>query len=183
MGAGFQNDLIFADYLSEWVRGLLGNGMTAGGLTAILLTVFLNLTGPRRRRIETDMDMSALDRIKEFLGEFASGKDWSAEAADRLCLVAEETLLILSRLDAAAEADKKRRLLLVAWEDNGMAELEFIAAADTGNIEDRMALLGRQASEDAVEHEISLRLLRHFASSVRHQQYSDADIVTVNVKA
>ena len=183
VGAGFQNDLIFANYLSDWVRGLLGNGMTAGGLTAILLTVFLNLTSPRRRRIETDMDMSALDRIKEFLGGFASGKGWSAEAADRLCLVAEETLLILSRLDDDVEADKKRRLLLVAWEDNGMAELEFIAAADTGNIEDRMALLGRQASEDVVEHEISLRLLRHFATSVRHQQYSDADIVTVSVKA
>ncbi len=183
VGSGFQNDMFFADYLNDWLRDLLGNGMTAGGLTAILLTVFLNLTGPRRRRIETDMDMSALDRIKEFLGGFTSGKGWSAEAADRLCLVAEETLLILCRLDDDAEADKKRRLLLVAWEDNGMAELEFIAAADTGNIEDRMALLGRQASEDAVEHEISLRLLRHFASSVRHQQYSDADIVTVSVKA
>ena len=80
--------------------------MTAGGLTAILLTVFLNLTGPRRWRIETAMDMSALDRIKEFLGGFASGKGWSAEAADRLCLVAEETLLILSRLDDDVEADK-----------------------------------------------------------------------------
>ena len=182
VGSGFQNDLFFADYLNDWLRDLLGNGMTAGGLTAILLTVFINLTGPKRRRIETELDMSAFDRIKEFLGGFASGKGWSAEAADRVCLVAEETLLILSQLDAA-EADKKRRLLLVAWEDNGMAELEFIAAVDTGNIEDRMALLGRQASKDAVEHEISLRLLRHFASSVRHQQYSDADIVTVSVKA
>ena len=183
VGAGFQNNLIFADYLSDWVMGLLGNGMTAGGLTAILLTVFINLTGPRRRRMETELDMGAMERIKEFLSGFASGKRWSAEAADRLCLVAEETLLILSRLDDDGEAHKKRRLLLVAWEDNGVAELEFIAAADTGNIEDRMALLGRQASEDVVEHEISLRLLRHFASSVCHQQYSDADIVTVRVNA
>ena len=182
VGMGFQNDLFFAEYLNDWLRGLLGNGMTAGGLTAILLTVFINLTGPRRHRIETELDMSALDRVKEFLGGFATGKDWSAEAADRLCLVAEETLLILSQLDDKAETDKKRRLLLVAWGDSRMAELEFIAAADTSNIEDRMALLGRQASEDAVEHEISLRLLRYFASSVRHQQYTDADIVTVRVK-
>lgn len=183
VGAGFQNDLFFAEYLDDWLRDLLGNGMTAGGLTAILLTVFINLTGPGRRRIETELDMGALDRVKGFLNGFARAKDWSAEAADRLCLVAEETLLILSQLDDDAETDKKRRLLLVAWEDGGMAELEFIAAADTGNIEDRMALLGKQASEDAIEHEISLRLLRHFASSVRHQQYSDADIVTLRVKA
>ena len=183
VGAGFQNGLLFADYLNEWLMDLLGNGMTAGGLTAILLTVFINLTGPKRRRIETELDMSALDRIRDFLNGFATGKGWSADALDRLSLVAEETLLILSQLDDETGADKKRRLLLVAVEDGDTAELEFIAASDTGNIEDRIALLGKQASEDAVEHEISLRLLRHFASSVRHQQYSDADIVTVRVKA
>ena len=183
VGAGFQNDLLFAEYLNDWLRDLLGNGMTAGGLTAMLLTVFINLTGPKRRRIETELDMSALDRVKEFLNGFAAGRNWSADAFDRLCLVAEETLLILSQLEDETGTDKKRRLLLVAWEDSGTAELEFIAASDTGNIEDRIAVLGKQASEDAVEHEISLRLLRHFASSVRHQQYSDADIVTVRVKA
>lgn len=183
VGAGFQNDLFFAAYLNDWLRDLLGNGMTAGGLTAMLLTVFINLTGPKRHRIETELDMSALDKVKEFLNGFATARDWSAEAFDRLCLVAEETLLILSQLGDETGTDKKRRLLLVALEDSGTAELEFIAASDTGNIEDRIAVLGKQASEDAVEHEISLRLLRHFASSVRHQQYSDADIVTVRVKA
>ena len=183
VGAGFQNDLFFAEYLNDWLRDLLGNGMTAGGLTAMLLTVFINLTGPKRHRIETELDMSALDKVKEFLNGFATARDWSAEAFDRLCLVAEETLLILSQLGDETGTDKKRRLLLVALEDTGTAELEFIAASDTGNIEDRIAVLGKQASEDAVEHEISLRLLRHFASSVRHQQYSDADIVTVRVKA
>ena len=183
VGAGFQNGLLFSDYLNDWLRDLLGNGMTAGGLTAILLTVFINLTGPKRRRIETELDLSALARVREFLNEFVKGKDWSAGALDRLSLVAEETLLTLSQLDDNTGTDKKRRLLLVAVEDGDTAELEFIAASDTGNIEDRIALLGKQASEDAVEHEISLRLLRHFASSVRHQQYSDADIVTVRVKA
>ena len=182
VGAGFQNDLFFSEYLNDWLKGLLGNGMTAGGLTAMLLTVFINLTGPRRQRMETALDMNALDKVKEFLNGFATARDWSTEAFDRLCLVAEETMLILSQLDDDGETDKKRRLQLVAREDSGAAELEFIAAADMGNIEDRIALLGRQASEDVVEHEISLRLLRHFASSVRHQQYSDADIVTVRVR-
>ena len=183
VGAGFQNGLLFADYMNDWLRDLLGNGMTAGGLTAMLLTVFINLTGPKRRRIEMELDLNALDRIRDFLNSFATGKNWSASALDRLFLVAEETLQILSQLDDDTGTVKKRRLLLVAVEDGDTAELEFIAASDTGNIEDRIALLGKQASEDAVEHEISLRLLRHFASSVRHQQYSDADIVTVRVKA
>ena len=183
VGAGFQNGLIFTEYMSDWLRDLLGNGMTAGGLTAMLLTVFINLTGPKRRRIETELDMSALGKIREFLNGFAGSRHWGAAARDRLSLVAEETLLILSQLDGETGTDNMRRLLLVVMEDGGTVELEFIAASDTGNIEDRLALLGRKASEDAVEHEISLRLLRHFASSVRHQQYSDADIVTVSVKA
>ena len=42
-----------------------------------------------------------------------------------------------------------------------------------------MVLLSRHQSDDRVEHELSLRLLRHYASSVRHQQYHDTDIVTV----
>ena len=183
VGAGFQNGLLFNAYLNDWLRDLLGNGMTAGGLTAILLTVLVNLTGPRRRRMETDLDKGALDRVKEFLEGFARARGWGTEMFDRLCLVAEETLLTLSQLDDPDATGKTRRLLLVARQDGDAAELEFTAAADTGNIEDRIALLGGQASEDAVEHEISLRLLRHFASSVRHQQYSDADIVTVRVKS
>ena len=35
VGVGFQNQVIFAAYMSEWWNALLGNGMTAGGLTAI----------------------------------------------------------------------------------------------------------------------------------------------------
>ena len=44
-----------------------------------------------------------------------------------------------------------------------------------------MVLLSKHQPGDQVEHELSLRLLRHYASSVRHQQYHDTDIVTVRV--
>ena len=55
-----------------------------------------------------------------------------------------------------------------------------MAAVGEGNIEDRMMLLGERAEPN--ERELSLRLLRHFAGSVRHQQYRDIDIVTVRVE-
>ena len=133
--------------------------------------------------METDLNDGAPEQVKEFLQKIASTRGWDNDAFNRLCLVAEETLLTLSQLDADDSAEKRLRLLLVAREDGGAAELEFIAAADTGNIEDRIALPGGRASKNTVEHEISLRLLCHFASSVRHQQYTDADIVTVRVNA
>ena len=46
-----------------------------------------------------------------------------------------------------------------------------------------MGLLGVETDEAAIEREVSLRLLRHLASSVRHQQYHDMDVLTVHVKA
>ena len=44
-------------------------------------------------------------------------------------------------------------------------------------------MLPDESDETSIEQEVSLRLLRHLASSVRHQQYHDTDIVTVRVKA
>ena len=76
-----------------------------------------------------------------------------------------------------------KRLLLIARSDERTASLEFIAATGDGNIEDRMTLLTEQTTDAPLEHEISLRLLRHFASSVRHQQYHDADIVALQIEA
>ena len=167
--------------MSEWWNALLGNGMTAGGLTAILLTLFMELMGPRPQRIETELTVNALPRIRVFLEKFATRRGWNAEMADRLCLAAEETILLLIQQDEGERVAK--RLLLIARSDERTASLEFIAATGDGNIEDRMTLLTEQTTDAPLEHEISLRLLRHFASSVRHQQYHDADIVALQIEA
>ena len=182
IGVGFQNQAIFADYLGEWWGSLLGNGMTSGGLTAIFLTLFMELTAPRRQRLEAALAVEALPEIVAFLEKFASRRGWNAEMTNRLCLSAEETLLILIQQGEGEQA-KKRLLLIVRSDGNNGAELEFIASTGEGNIEDRLAYLREHTDEMPVEHEISLRLLQHFASSVRHQQYHDADIVTVRVEA
>ena len=101
---------------------------------------------------------------------------------NRICLSAEETLLILIQ-QGEDEGAEKRLLLIVRSDGSGGAELEFIASTGEGNIEDRMAYLREQTDEMPTEHEISVRLLQHFTSSVRHQQYHDSDIVTVRVEA
>ncbi len=102
---------------------------------------------------------------------------------DRLEAAAEETLLTLFRQDEGEAQREQGRLLLVAHKEGGGAVLEFVAAVGEGNIQDRIVLLGEQKAGAPLEREISLRLLRHHASSVRHQQYYDMDIVTVRVEA
>lgn len=181
LGAGFQNQAIFADQLGEQWGALLGNGMTAGGLAVLVLTLFTELTGPRRHRLEMGLDIEALPKIDGFLRELASRFGWNTASTERLCAAGEETLLSLIRPEDEDSPDK-RRLFVVARGDSTAVELEFVAAVGDENLEDRMVLLG-EGSATPEEHEISLRLLKHFAASVRHQQYNDIDIVTVRVEA
>ena len=181
LGSGFQNQAIFADQLGEQWGALLGNGMTTGGLAVLVLTLFTELTGPRRHRLEMDLDITALPKIDGFLRELAARFGWNTASTERLCAAGEETLLSLGQPEDEAASDK-RRLFVVARGDSAAIELEFVAAVGDENIEDRMVLLG-EGSATPEEHEISLRLLKHFAASVRHQQYHDIDIVTVRVEA
>ncbi len=183
LGVGFQNQAIFADYLGEAWSVLLGNGMTMGGFAAIVLTLFIELTGPRRQRIEMELDVAVLPKVEDFLRRLASRLGWNAEATERLCSAGEETLLTLLQHEEGKPVRTDQRLLLVARGDRSAAELEFVAAAGEENLEDRLVLLGERAAGTPAENELSLRLLRHFASSVRHQQYHDTDIITVRVVA
>lgn len=181
-GVGFQNGVIFPEYFGGFASGLLQNGMTAGGLAAILMTLFVELTAPRPSRIEVEFGVAALPKIREFLAGFASRGGWDKATGDRLDAVAEETLLTLVGQDEADEGGR-RRLRLTARKEGAGARLEFVAAVGSENIEDSMALLGTSPVEAPDEHEISLRLLRHLASRVHHQQYHGTDIVTVHVDA
>ena len=184
VGAGFQQGAIFADLLGPGLSDLLGNGMTAGGVTAILLTLFLELTGPRPKRLETSLAAEALREIDAFLKDFADRAGLAADAALRLRSVGEEILLSLVSREEDGPARGGRRLRVTAKRSGGGAELEFVAAPHgESNLEDRIAVLDNQGAGTPVEQDFSLRLLRHFASSVRHQQYFDTDIVTAHVDA
>ena len=182
VGVGFQYDMIFPEQVSEFAGGLFDSAMAAGGLTAILLNLFVEVTKPRRSRIEADFDVSALPSLRDFLRAFASRNAWDVAMAERLDAVGEEALLTLIREDEPEDVRRRRRLRLVAYEEDGGAVLEFVVAPGEENLEDRIALLGEHTDEAPIESDVSLRLLKHLASSVRHQQYHDTDIVTVRVQ-
>ena len=183
VGVGFQYDMIFPEHVSEFAGGLFRNGMTAGGLTAVLMNLFLEMTKSRGMRMETDLSPSALPRIGDFFREFVSRQGWDDAMAERLIAAAEETLLTLIQQRESDPEQRRRRLRLVAYQEDGGAVLEFVVASGGENLEDRVALLGEQADESPDEREMSLRLLRHLATTVRHQQYHDTDIVTLHVNA
>lgn len=183
VGVGFQNGEFSTAGLSPFLQQMLDNGMTSGGLTALVLTAFMELTGPRRVRMQTTLDVQSLPKIQQFLEDFAGRKGLGSETALRLTHAAEETLLLLIEQSGDDETSPERRLRLTARAEGGGAEMEFLAAGGEGNIEDHMAVIGGHAAEEPGEQEFSLRLLRHLATSVQHQKYQDTDIVTVRVDA
>ncbi len=179
VGVGFQNGVIFPELLGDGFVGvLLGNGMTSGAIVAVLMVAFMELTKPRRRRLRTALDDDAPARVDEFLRGFATRLRWDGPAADRLAAAGEETLAILMQGDEDVET--RRRLTVSARREGSTAELEFVAALESDNVEDRLAYLSALPTIPD-EGEVSFRLLRHYASQVRHQQYHGLDVITVQV--
>ena len=181
LGIAFQLDWIFPEHFQGQWSDLLGNSMTVGGLTVIVLTQFVELTGPRPRRLKTELTLENFPKIDSFLSDFAARGKRTEEMTNRLRAVGEEMLLTLTRQADEGSPPAGRHLLLVARNDGDAVDLEFAATTDDTNLEDQLALLNEQVTGPPVEKEVSLRLLRHYASSVRHQQFHDTDVITVRV--
>ncbi len=182
VGVGLQTRNILEGVLGAPWGAALGSSVVAGVLVAVLLSSVLELAGPRRRRLEGYLDIATLHNIDVFLREIASGMGWNDASTERLCAAGEETLSSMLQLGDDYEKDKARRLIVIARPDAGTVEMEFLAVFEEENIEDRIAFMSDQAETPDVG-EMSFRLLRHYASSVRHKKYHGIDIVTVQVEA
>ncbi len=182
VGLAMHHNNVVENALGETWGSLLGNGVMAGMIVALLLTTFIELSGPRRRRLEAELDFAALPRIDEFLRELASDLGWNEESTLRLCSAGEETLSSLLMSGDDVEPDKPPQLHVSASPRQGVVELEFVASvSDEENIQDRLAYLGDQ-TEIPDPGEVSFRLLRHYASSVQHRKYHGMDVVMVLVE-
>ncbi len=180
IGIGFQYGMIFPGLLAGWVGQLLENGMTSGGLTAILLTALWEALSPRRLKYEGALQPSSIAQIEDMLREFAGKRGWSASAANRLCLASEE--VILNLLGDRQSIDMPARYIrFTLREVEDAAELEYIASLGEENLENQILLLS-DTPDDRHEHEVSLRILQSLASRVQHQKYYDIDIISLKVR-
>ena len=181
IGVGAQNQAIFADQLHGAWSILFGNGTAVGAFVAILMVAFMELTSPRRRQLTVELNSGALPKIDAFLRELAARIQWNEASTGRLRAAGEETLSSLLQPAGDNAADGVPRLILVARPNDGTVELEFMAVLEEENLQDRVAYLSEQV-ETPDEDEVSFRLLRHYASSVRHRKYHGIDVVTVQVE-
>ena len=170
-----------SDQLGDGFLGiLLGNGMTSGAIVAVAMMLFLEVTGPRRKRLRVDMDQETLPKLGGFLRKFAKDAGWTESSAERLVLVGEETMHSMAAGDDDWESAAGRQLVVTARSVGSGAELEFVSATDEENLEDRLAYMGENP-DISDGRDISFHLLRRLSSSVNHQKHHGVDIVSVNV--
>ena len=182
IGLGLQTQNVLAGSLGSPWGVAFGNSVVVSILAAVLMTLVVQITGSRRRRLETELDESALPDVDEFLRGLGSRMGWSEASIERLSSAGEETLSTMLQLRDDYDSDRPPRLVIIARPAAGTVEMEFLAVFSEENIEDRITYMSDQAETPDVS-EFSFRLLRHYASSVRHRKYHGIDIVTVQVDA
>ena len=181
LGLGLHDHPVMRDLLGDDLGGLIGNGVTIGAVVAIGMTLLLEAITMRRSRLEVTLDMDSLPSIDEFLTRLATKLGWNGSSTLRLRAAAEETLASLRAQGDDADRSEPVRLIINARPQVTMVELEFVATTRKENVEDQLAYLTDEAHIPAVD-ELSLRLLRHYSSAVRHQKFHGVDIVTVQVE-
>ncbi len=181
LGLGLHNHPVMSDLFGDELGGLLGNGVTIGAVVAIGMTFLLEAINMRRSRLEVTLDMASLPAIDEFLTGLATKLAWNEASTLRLRAAGEETLASLMDREDEADGSERARLIVNARPEVTMVELEFVATTRTENVEDQLAYLTDEAHIAAFD-DLSLRLLRSYASNVRHQKFHGVDIVTVQVE-
>ena len=189
IGASFQYGLFHLPDLGPIWGALFKSGITTGGIAAVVMILYLELTNPRRMRFQSKLHIDSLPELNEFIAKFADSRGWGSEMKDKLSAVAEETLLTLAPLDLTSfdmdeeeDEDDGRQLIVLASSEESVADLEFIGGGIGENLEDQVRQLQELEIEIPAEHEISLPLLQNYASSVSHQQYSGTDVITLRVE-
>jgi len=176
LGVAFQNGWLFPGLIDGGVaEALLGSGIVAGTLAAVLLTAFIEATGPRRRRLRVPLDGRAPTRLREFLGAVATHRRWDRASEQRLQDAGVEALAVIEW-----PGDEPRQLAVSARPRGRSFEVEFATVPADEHVEERLAYLD-DLPPAPDEEDVSLRPLRHHASSVRHRRYHGADVITVTV--
>ncbi len=179
IGTGLQNRTIYPEFFDGLAGGTFENGMVGGGLVAILLTILTELTFKARKRIQTTLNIQSLSELQTFIRKFSQSHSWSSSFTNRVEGAVEEALLVLCGQTSPDKEDGVLQLIVKGEADRAI--LEFVAADSTENLQDRIALMGSDVSTRNLEKDVSLRMLKHLTTSVRHERYHGTEIIVLEV--
>jgi NCS2 family nucleobase:cation symporter-2/xanthine permease XanP len=184
VGTGFQGGFLFNDMLPDWAKLFLSNGTTSGGITAILIMLFLSMRNQPKNKVVLPLNTASLLELRKLIQSFCKRLAWDEKAENRLMLIAEEALIfLLQNKQEAKNSDETKKLDMLyvrLTEIDHEAELEYISAPSNINAESALLSLNK-VGESNEEDQISLRLIKGMAKDVKHLQYHGTDYLLLRV--
>ena len=177
LASGFQSQAIFHEFLPQWARGLLDNGMTAGGLLAILMMFALKLKGKRGKKLEMPATISSIPKLQAFVLNKARELGWDQRASMRLELAAEEALTFLFD-GRTRDLDRKIRVSLDAQSD--AISMEMVSGPTQANLDE---ILQKTDQSEPTEQDLGLRLLTGLCDTCKHMQFNNIDVLFVTLRS
>ncbi|HEY7886575.1 MAG TPA: solute carrier family 23 protein, partial [Cellvibrionaceae bacterium] len=176
-GSGFQGLVIFHDLMPEAVAQLLDNGMTTGGIVAVILSYLVSLKRAKSYRSTVTSDLAGLAPAMAFTTERASALGWRGDQLSRLQLALEEAFMFQVEIHQHTENTFNTRISLCG--DAQRIELELTSSSSGDNLEELIGSM--KASSDYSTQDIRLRILRGIADDISHQQFNNADYLSVTL--
>jgi xanthine permease XanP len=178
LAVGFEEQALFAEHMPGWARNLFDNGMTAGGVIAILMSALLSLKRDRVKSLDLPASLSSIPKLQEFLVETGNKAGWDHRAVMRLELAGEEAMLFL--IDQLSGGDGgKRHMRIAARRDHDRIEVEILAGAMDANLEKAVEGIDLKSLPHA--DDVGLRILSGIADRVRHEQFYGVDVLLLTL--
>jgi len=178
-GSGFQGLMVFHDLMPDTVAQLLDNGMTTGGIVAVILSYLVSLKRSKSYRSSVTSDLSGLAAAMDFVTARASAFGWRGEQLNRLQLALEEAFMF--QVEIHEDDSQAFKTNIVVRGDAQRIELELISSTGGENLEGLIDAV--RGSSDYSTQDIRLRILRGIADDISHQQFNNADYLSLTLNA
>jgi hypothetical protein len=173
LGIGFQDKLVFADQLPPWAARLFDNGMTTGGLVALVVAIVLVLKQPRMKKLKAAASQEGLKTLMEQFNQDPIVSALPADVRERLGIAVEEAFNFLRQNESAASKPIELRYR----SHLGKFELEFVSAPGETNVEELLEV--SQLTSTGAGSDTGLRALKAVTDELRHQQFHGADYLSI----
>jgi len=170
IGTAFQDGMIFPNLIPPWLDGILADGVTSGGMTAILLSLMIFLRRRSAGRLVITPSPSMVQQVQEFLSAGARRQQWDHSAINRLVLVGEEAFLAI--VESKELSPSKSIRLRLHFEGN-MAEVEFATGRGPVDLETAVGNVKPGSQPSAGGEDSGLRILRSMVEQLVYRKYED----------
>ena len=173
LGIGFQNQQLFDGLMPDYLASLLNNGMTAGGIAAVLLSWLVSLKNKRQAKTVQVLDKAGLAGALAFVTEKARESDWRGEDLNRLVLAVEEAFVYV--MTHTPPGVRELELRVRAASDS--AEVEIRCGETTSNVETKL----RNIDTSENPEDLGLKVLKYMTDDFKHQQFSNGEFLILRL--